>query len=103
MSDDSAGPLGSGGALDVGWAERARRELALTQGRGRGVVALDRLTSHERRVAGLVQRGARNREIASALFVTERTVEFHLTNIYDKLKLRSRTELAHLMASDQVR
>jgi len=86
-----------------GWAEQARRELSLTAGRGRarGAMALDRLTTHERRVATLVQRGARNREIASTLFVTERTVEYHLTNIYDKLKLRSRTELANLMASGQ--
>jgi ATP/maltotriose-dependent transcriptional regulator MalT len=83
------------------WAERARRELVATQGRRRagGTEALDRLTDHERRVANLVQRGARNREIANQLFVSERTVEYHLTNIYDKLKLRSRTELANLLAT----
>jgi DNA-binding NarL/FixJ family response regulator len=41
-----------------------------------------------------VSRGATNREIAVELFVTERTVEYHLTNIYTKLGLRSRTQLA---------
>ena len=89
------------GALS--WAASAQRELAATQGRrrGRGAEALDRLTDHERRVASLVQRGARNREIAHALFVSERTVEYHLTNIYDKLKVRSRTELANVMGNGQ--
>lgn len=89
------------GALS--WAERAQRELSATQGRrrGGGAEALDRLTDHERRVANLVQRGARNREIANMLFVSERTVEYHLTNIYDKLKVRSRTELANVMGTGQ--
>ena len=82
------------------WAERARRELAATGGRVRGDARglRARLTPHELRVAALVERGLRNREIAAALFVSERTVEYHLTNIYGKLDIRSRTELMRLLA-----
>jgi DNA-binding CsgD family transcriptional regulator len=81
------------------WADRARRELAATRGRARGNAAGTRaeLTPHELRVAALVERGLRNREIAAALFVSERTVEYHLTNIYGKLGVRSRTELARAL------
>jgi DNA-binding CsgD family transcriptional regulator len=77
------------------WAERARRELGATRGRAAGL--REGLTAHELRVASLVERGLRNREIAAALFVSERTVEYHLTNIYGKLGIRSRTELARLL------
>lgn len=81
------------------WADRARRELAATQGRERGNTGGLRaeLTPHELRVAALVERGLRNREIAAALFVSERTVEYHLTNIYGKLGVRSRTELTRIL------
>ena len=81
------------------WAERARRELAATGGRAHSARGLRaRLTPHELRVAALVERGLRNREIAAALFVSERTVEYHLTNIYGKLDIRSRTELMRVLA-----
>jgi DNA-binding CsgD family transcriptional regulator len=45
-----------------------------------------------------VAQGRTNREVAAALFVTERTVEGHLTNIYAKLGIRSRAELARVHA-----
>ena len=48
----------------------------------------------ERRVAALVAQGHTNREVAAALFLGERTVASHLTHIYAKLGVRSRTELA---------
>src|SRR5262249_4568272 len=51
-------------------------------------------TPAERRVADLVAEGRTNREVAAALFVTERTVASHLSHVYAKLGLRSRTELA---------
>jgi DNA-binding NarL/FixJ family response regulator len=52
------------------------------------------LTAAEHRVAELVGQGLSNREVASALFLSAKTVEFHLRNIFRKLGVRSRTELA---------
>jgi pimeloyl-ACP methyl ester carboxylesterase/DNA-binding CsgD family transcriptional regulator len=56
------------------------------------------LTLSERRVVGLAQRGLTNAEIAASLRISPRTVENHLTHVYAKLGVRSRTELA-LLAS----
>ena len=72
------------------WAERARDELGRIGGRTRE----EGLTAAERRVAALVAEGRTNREVAAALFLGERTVASHLTHIYAKLGVRSRTELA---------
>jgi DNA-binding CsgD family transcriptional regulator len=55
------------------------------------------LTPAERRVAVLVAAGQTNREVAAALFLSERTVESHLTRVYTKLGVRSRTELARVL------
>ena len=55
------------------------------------------LTPTEAQVARLIVAGRRNREIAGELFVSVATVEAHLTRIYRKLGVRSRTELAHAM------
>ena len=52
------------------------------------------LTRQEQRVALLVSEGATNRETASLLYMSPKTVEVHLTRIYRKLGVRSRTELA---------
>jgi DNA-binding NarL/FixJ family response regulator len=80
-----------------GWAERARSEGGRIGGRRRE----KGLTAAERRVAALVAEGRTNREVATALFVGERTVETHLSHIYSKLGVRSRTELARaLMSAD---
>jgi DNA-binding CsgD family transcriptional regulator len=73
------------------WADRARAELGGISGRRR----VEGLTAAEQRVAAQVVSGATNREIAAALFLGERTVASHLTHIYAKLGLRSRTELVH--------
>jgi DNA-binding CsgD family transcriptional regulator len=73
------------------WELRAERELARIAGRA---PAPDGLTPAELRVAKLVAEGRTNREVAAVLVVTERTVETHLSHIYRKLGLRSRTELA---------
>src|SRR6188768_271784 len=54
------------------------------------------LTAAERRVAALVAEGRTNREVAAVLVLGERTVETHLTRIYAKLGVRSRTELARV-------
>ena len=74
----------------AGWAEKARAEQARISGRRRD----EGLTPAERRVAALVAEGRTNREVAAALFLGERTVESHLTQVYSKLGVRSRTELA---------
>jgi DNA-binding CsgD family transcriptional regulator len=76
------------GASD--WAAKASDELGRVGGRTRE----EGLTSAERRVAALVVEGRTNREVAAALFLGERTVASHLTHIYAKLGVRSRTELA---------
>ena len=57
------------------------------------------LTKQERQVAPLVGRGATNREAAEQLFLSPRTIDFHLRNIYKKLGVRSRTELAVQIAA----
>jgi DNA-binding CsgD family transcriptional regulator len=75
------------------WVERARSELGTIGGRSRE----DGLTPAERRVAALVAEGRTNREVAAALFLGERTVASHLTHIYAKLGIRSRTELARVL------
>ena len=80
--------------------ERTRAELAATGAavHRRTQPASDRLTPQELQVAVLVARGATNREAATSLFLSPKTVEYHLRNVYGKLQLRSRTELAMLIA-----
>jgi DNA-binding CsgD family transcriptional regulator len=84
-------------------AERAEIELRASGGRPRRVVlsGLDSLTASERRIAELAGQGLSNREIAQTLFVTNRTVEGHLTNVFRKLRLDSRTKL-NAALSDEV-
>ena len=60
----------------------------------------DELTEAERRIAELVAEGRTNREVAATLFLTEHSVETALTRVYRKLGVRSRAELAHLLASN---
>jgi len=72
------------------WAQKARAELGSIGGRRRE----EGLTAAEQRVAVLVAEGRTNREVAATLFLGERTVASHLTHIYAKLGVRSRTELA---------
>jgi ATP/maltotriose-dependent transcriptional regulator MalT len=81
------------------WRERARAELGRIGGRS---ASRDALTSSEHAVADLVARGLSNAEVASELVLAVRTVESHLTQIYSKLGVRSRTELARriLLASN---
>ena len=73
------------------FAARAREELARVGGRAASGLEL---TPAERAVAELVAQGLRNQEVAAELSVAERTVEGHLTRIYGKLGVRSRTQLA---------
>lgn len=73
------------------WAASANAELGRIGGRA---PSGGELTPSERRVAALVAEGRTNRETAAALFVSERTVEGHLSRVYAKLGVRSRAELA---------
>jgi DNA-binding CsgD family transcriptional regulator len=73
------------------WAEKAAAELARIPGRA---PSSGGLTETERRIAELVATGLANKEVASRLFVTVRTVEANLSKVYAKLGVRSRTELA---------
>ncbi len=81
-------------------AARAESELLATGARPRRIAlsGVDSLTPSERRVAEMAAQGPTNREIAQALFVTQRTVEVHLTSIYRKLAISSRSQLAAALA-----
>ena len=81
------------------WRRRALDELRRARPRPRRD---DSLTAAESRVAALVAAGRTNREVAAELFTTVATVEAHLTRIYRKLELRSRTELARAVADGRV-
>ena len=61
------------------------------------------LTEHELRVAVAVAQGASNREVAANLFVSPKTVDFHLRQIYRKLGISSRTKLAAVLADETQR
>ncbi len=81
-------------------ANRARRELVVAGGRPRrdATRGRDALTPSELRVAQLAAGGQTNRQIAQALFVTQRTVENHLTSTYAKLGISCRPELPAALA-----
>lgn len=83
-------------------ADQARDELITAGGRPRrdAIRGRDALTNSELRVAQLAASGQTNRQIAQALFVTRRTVETHLTSSYEKLGIRSRSELAATLAEN---
>jgi DNA-binding CsgD family transcriptional regulator len=79
-------------------ADRAARELRAAGARPRRLALMgsDALTPAERRVAELAAAGMINARIAEALFVSEKTVEGHLTRVYQKLGRRSRTNLREI-------
>ena len=64
------------------------------------LTGVESLTASERRVAELAAEGLTNREIAQALFVTMRTVEGHLTQVFRKLDLSSRDQLAEALGEE---
>jgi DNA-binding CsgD family transcriptional regulator len=77
------------------WAAKTRSELSKIA----APTPVDRLTETERRVTALVVQGQTNREVAAAMFVTENTVQTHVRHIFQKLGVRSRTELAARLLS----
>ena len=80
------------------WAERARRELRATgeTARKRDTSPLAELTPQELQVARLVSEGATNKAVAAQLFVSPKTVEYHLRKVFAKLGIASRNELFRL-------
>jgi ATP/maltotriose-dependent transcriptional regulator MalT len=81
------------------WAGRAQAELGATgetPRRRKDDTAREHLTAHELQVARIVAGGASNREAAAALFLSPKTIEFHLAHIYRKLGVRTRTDLARI-------
>jgi DNA-binding NarL/FixJ family response regulator len=80
------------------WAERAAQELRASgeNARRRDVSTATDLTAQERQVAALVRQGLSNRDAAARLFVSPRTVDFHLRNVFTKLGVASRAELTAL-------
>jgi DNA-binding CsgD family transcriptional regulator len=78
------------------WADRARAELAATgeTHRRREGASIDDLTPQELQVALLLTSGKTTRETAAALFLSPKTVEYHLRHVYQRLGIHSREELA---------
>jgi ATP/maltotriose-dependent transcriptional regulator MalT len=82
------------------FAERARQELEATgeKVRKRTVETRDDLTAQERQISRLARDGLSNPEIGARLFLSPRTIEWHLRNVYTKLDIHSRRELASALA-----
>jgi DNA-binding CsgD family transcriptional regulator len=80
------------------WAVQAEAELHAAGPRRRREPDDSALTAQELRVAAAVRRGASNRDIAADLFLSPKTVEFHLRQIYRKLDVHSRTQLIVALA-----
>lgn len=87
------------------WAEQARAELAATgeTARRRDASTLDDLTPQERQIARLLADGKTTREAAAAVFLSPKTIEYHLRNVYRKLGISSREELAAALAPEPAR
>ncbi|MGZ4218061.1 MAG: AAA family ATPase [Solirubrobacteraceae bacterium] len=82
------------------WAERARSELAATgeNVRRRDPSTVDELTPQELQIGLLLASGKTTRETAAALFLSPKTIEYHLRHVYQKLDIHSREELAQALA-----
>jgi DNA-binding CsgD family transcriptional regulator len=82
------------------WSEMARTELAATgeTARRRDVTTLNDLTPQELQIALSLADGRTTRETAAALFLSPKTIEYHLRNVYRKLDIGSRSELKGAMA-----
>jgi DNA-binding CsgD family transcriptional regulator len=85
------------------WAERAASELRATgeTARKRDPSTFDQLTPQEIHISRLVAQGMSNKEVAAQLFLSPRTIDYHLRNVYSKLGLTSRTQLARFGFDDE--
>jgi DNA-binding CsgD family transcriptional regulator len=86
-----------------GFAERARRELLATGAavRARTVEAVDQLTGQEALIAQLARDGLSNLEIGAQLFISARTVDWHLRKVFTKLEISSRRQLPQALPDDR--
>jgi DNA-binding CsgD family transcriptional regulator len=84
------------------WAARARAELRATGETVRRSAGVEGLTPQEIRIAYLVARGGSNREVAEQMFLSPRTVGYHLARVYEKLGVSSRTRLANLLQEGEL-
>ena len=84
------------------FADRARRELLATGEtvRKRTVESRDELTAQERQIARLARDGLSNPEIGARLFISPRTVQYHLRKVFTKLDITSRTQLDRVLPSE---
>lgn len=84
------------------WAEQAGNELLATgeTARKRDVSTTDQLTPQELQISRFVAQGETNRAIATLMFLSPRTVDYHLRKIFSKLGLSSRAELIRMFVSD---
>jgi ATP/maltotriose-dependent transcriptional regulator MalT len=84
------------------FAERARRELLATgesvRKRSAGAASANELTAQEEQIAGLARDGLSNSEIGTRLFLSPRTVEWHLRKVFGKLAITSRRQLRDISA-----
>src|SRR5207244_4380040 len=82
------------------WSDLARTELEATgeTARKRDASTLDQLTPQELQIALLLAEGRTTREAAASMFLSPKTIEYHLRNIYRKLDVRSRPELSDAVA-----
>jgi DNA-binding NarL/FixJ family response regulator len=89
------------GAGAEAFAERARRELQATGETARSRTDETRavLTPQESQIARLARDGLSNPEIGAQLFISPRTVQYHLRKVFQKLEITSRNQLARLPAS----
>jgi DNA-binding CsgD family transcriptional regulator len=80
------------------WEERAESELRATgeTARRRDPSTLDQLTPQELQIAGLVAAGMTNRQVAAQLYLSPRTIDYHLRKVFSKLGVASRTELVQM-------
>ena len=83
-----------------GFAARAARELAATGeiARKRIVSAIEKLTTQEAQIAVMARDGASNQDIATQLFISRKTVEYHLHKVFGKLRINTRGDLADALA-----
>ena len=81
------------------FAQRACRELLATgeTARKRTVETTDDLTPHETRIARMARDGASNQDIATELFVSRKTIEYHLHKVFTKLGISTRQQLEYVL------